>query len=153
MSEKLRTYFSPYTTQENRGTLFQGSFPPGSYTQGRVETLLDAGVVVRFESTDADWQGETEGFIPRSETPYGSRRLGIFLRPGQTVPVRVLEIEPEAQSLTLSMLDVGGRALTLQETEAQADWHRNGPPSPEPQPSGATLAAQLQTAMQRLREA
>ncbi|MFT5199131.1 MAG: small subunit ribosomal protein S1 [Planctomycetota bacterium] len=135
--------------------------PPGSYTQGTVVMLLDAGLVVRFENIDAGWQGDTEGFIPRSETPYGHRRLGIFLRPGQTVPLRVLEILPEEQRLTLSMLDVGGRVLNLQETEAQAEWKaaaRKNPPSEntdasQPAPLGTSLAAQLQSAMQRNREA
>ncbi|MDF1838378.1 MAG: S1 RNA-binding domain-containing protein [Planctomycetota bacterium] len=132
--------------------------PPGSYTQGTVVMLLDAGVVVRFENDESGWQGDTEGFIPRSETPYGHRRLGIFLRPGQAVPLRVLEIHPDEQSLTLSMLDVGGRALSLQETEAQAEWKakaRQKPPAEnaESPPLGTTLAAQLQSAMARNKEA
>jgi len=130
--------------------------PPGSYTQATVVMLLDAGLVVRFENEESGWQGDTEGFIPRSETPYGHRRLGIFLRPGQTVPLRVLEIIPDEQRLTLSMLDTGGRPLNLQETEAQTDWKSRKPSartdSEDSVPLGTSLAAQLQTAMQRTRE-
>ncbi len=138
---------------------FAKHHPPGSHTHGTVLTLLDAGIVVRFESQESGWQGDAEGFIPRSETPYGHRRLGIFLRPGQTVPLRVLEIKPDEQRLTLSMLDSGGRALNLQETLAQAEWKARArhekpePQSSEPAPLGTTLAAQLQSAMRRSREA
>ncbi len=133
--------------------------PPGSYTQATVVMLLDAGLVVRFENEESGWQGDTEGFIPRSETPYGHRRLGIFLRPGQAVPLRVLEIAPDEQRLTLSMLDTAGRPLNLQETQAQADWKarpRHEKPdntASDPAPLGTTLAAQLQSAMRRNREA
>ena len=127
--------------------------PPGSYTQATVVMLLDAGLVVRFENDESGWQGDTEGFIPRSETPYGHRRLGIFLRPGQTVPLRVLEIIPDDQRLTLSMLDTAGRPLNLQETEAQTDWKSRKPTArseaEDSTPLGTSLAAQLQTAMQR----
>ncbi|MCB9906241.1 MAG: 30S ribosomal protein S1 [Planctomycetes bacterium] len=117
--------------------------PVGSLVVGTVYSLEDAGLRVELEPGIGGW-------IPRTETPFGERRLGVFVRTGQTLPLRVIEVFEDDQDPVLSMLDSGGRALRMDEVEALEHWRSAGD---RPTSMGSPAATGLGSMAQQLREA
>ncbi len=129
---------------------FARSHPLGSLLVGSVNLLEDAGLRVHVGE-------DLTGWVPRGETPFGHRRLGVFLRSGQSLALRVVDISVEDQELVLSMLDTGGRPLALEECEALDNWREQKATQavnePAAETQGTSLGRQLREAMQRKRNA
>ncbi|HIE09325.1 MAG TPA: 30S ribosomal protein S1 [Armatimonadetes bacterium] len=73
--------------------------PVGSTRKGKVTRLVPTGAFVRLEGREG-----LEGFVPISEI--STRRIGKpedVLKVGQTVEVKVLEVNPEERRMTLSI--------------------------------------------------
>ncbi|MEZ6003213.1 MAG: S1 RNA-binding domain-containing protein [Planctomycetota bacterium] len=129
--------------QSNPWRSFARQHPLGSLVAGEVDEIEDAGVRVRLENGIDAW-------LPRSETPFGQRRLGVFLRAGQRVPLRVLEVEVEDQALVVSMVDTGGRPLSLEQCEAAEEWRAApDPPAGQASPLGNSLGDRLRQALEQ----
>ena len=128
---------------------FERLHPVGSHMIGFVRELEDGGLEVDLDT-------ELTGWVPRKETPYGERRLGVFLRVGQRIPLRVVEVTEEKSSIQLSMLDSLGRPLVAEEwadADSLATWRKR-----QEKPAAASLGSssfgrQLRDAMNRKREA
>ncbi len=127
---------------------FERLHPVGSTLVGFVRELEDGGLQV-------DLDGDLTGWVPRRETPYGERRLGVFLRTGQRIGLRVLEVSENDESVQLSMLDSLGRPLRPEEwgdPEALSRWRKRQDANEE-NAGESSLGRQLKAAMARKRQA
>ncbi len=129
---------------------FERQHPPESTLVGFVRELEDGGLVV-------DLDCDLTGWVPRRETPYGERRLGVFLRTGQRIGLRVLEVSESEESVVLSMLDSLGRPLRPEEwadPEALSRWQQRQESDGAGSAALSTsLGRQLRAAMDRKRQA
>ena len=129
---------------------FARQHPPESTLIGFVRELEDGGLQV-------DLDCDLTGWVPRKETPYGERRLGVFLRTGQKVGLRVLSVSESEESVVLSMLDSLGRPLRPEEwadPKVLSQWRKQQEQQAAP-PAGAasSLGRQLRDAINRKRQA
>ncbi len=66
-----------------------------------------------------------DGLLPNAETGEGARRARELLKPGDRPTVRIVEFDPDAQRLTLSLTHPGGGRIAPGEADqarAFADW-------------------------------
>ena len=129
---------------------FERQHPQDSLLVGFVRELEDGGLQV-------DLDCDLTGWVPRKETPYGERRLGVFLRPGQKVGLRVLSVSENEESVVLSMLDSLGRPLRPEEwadPKALSQWRKQQEQQSERSAdSASSFGRQLRDAMNQKRQA
>ncbi len=95
---------SPWNTIERRCYVDQ-------IVEGRVASLMDYGAFVEIERG-------IEGLLHLSECGLtGGAPLRSLLAPGQTISVRIAQLDPLAQRLSLSLLHKSGGRITTEEVE------------------------------------
>jgi small subunit ribosomal protein S1 len=84
-------------TQENPWNSMEERYPVGKDGRGVVVQLLDRGVVVKMDD-------DIEGFVPQSQLGWEElENPGTVIRPGDELPIRVIELEPSSRRIVLSV--------------------------------------------------
>jgi small subunit ribosomal protein S1 len=84
-------------TQENPWNTMEERYPVGKDSKGVVVQLLDRGVVVKLDD-------DIEGFVPQSQLGWEElENPGDVIRPGDELPLRVIELEPSSRRIVLSV--------------------------------------------------
>lgn len=84
-------------TQENPWNSMEERYPVGKDAKGCVVQLLDRGVVVRLDDY-------IEGFVPQSQLGWEDLEdPSEVIRPGDELPLRVIELEPSSRRIVLSV--------------------------------------------------
>jgi small subunit ribosomal protein S1 len=103
------------------------NFPIGAVVQGKVMRIMDFGAFVQLEPG-------IEGLVHISEVAHQRiRRVGDLLQVGQTVPVKVLRIDPGQRKIALSIKAVQGKEEPATE-EPEEEASEAKPPRPRTTP-------------------
>jgi small subunit ribosomal protein S1 len=84
----------------------------GQLVDVRVERLVDFGAFVR-------WKTGVTGLLPLRECGRAGQRPQEFLSLGQELTLRIMELDPEGERITFSMLHPGGALIQFGEAEGQ----------------------------------
>lgn len=87
-----------------------------------------------------------EGLLPNSESGHATRGARGAVREGQEVTVRLVELEPEVERVTLSLLHASGAPITAEEAEGAVDFEALRA-QPQPGPLGQNLGGLLRRAL------
>ncbi len=87
--------------------------------EGTVVRVQDKGVVV-------DLGDDVEGFVPESHAAVDPDRLSDYFRPGDLVPLRVIDSSAADRRLVLQVLEAPARRTVAEPAQAEAGVDRNG---------------------------
>jgi ribosomal protein S1 len=107
----------------------------GQIVSARVTRLSEHGAFVSVREG-------VEGLVPLSQAGLApGQPLRAVVAPGREVSLRVLDLDPERERLTLSLLHEDGRRILADEAENLAEFHARTAARAQQKPSGDAAAA------------
>jgi ribosomal protein S1 len=125
---------------ENPWTAAEKRFRSGQIVEGKVERLAEFGAFVAIA------KGVT-GLLHRSEMGYGAERSpSSVVKVGETVSVRIVDLDPEGERLSLSIVHESGARILPEEAGDEQSFERLVGEQPA-RPLGTSLADKLRAAL------